>query len=304
MVGRLWLVSFHFVDGANWQVPAVSFREVKSFPFTEKVLWLFTPLTPELVDTVEPSNRNYTPPILMACIDLRLSWYFPLLVLYLSQDDGGLLHFHPHAQHPKTNGLVLMLCVFYWCFFWLKLCFCLRNSGEKESRSANSWGLLLLFLVFLVCWCTLKTFFYSHDHRDREAPRATGGHDMPREPGVASHLPVGRPSPPHLLGRVQLPRSPGKEVQNLPFKATDTRFPWKFLGGPFGVSLHSKKSREGNTAQNCFVYDLLWGKSRFRPLLEHVALYGKYSPEIENSTEKHWISKIVERPTWKQWDVP
>ena len=100
-----------------------------------------------------------------------------------------------------------------------------RLAGPLAAVVTSVVSLLLLFLVFLVCWCTLKTFFYSHDHRDREAPRATGGHDMPHEPGVASHLPMGRPSPPHLLGRVQLPRSPGKEVQNLPFKATDTRFP-------------------------------------------------------------------------------
>lgn len=196
---------------------------------------------------------------MMACIDLRMEPIFSIASVVPFSGRWGFIAFPPPRTAPKNKWPCFDVVCILKVIFLLKLCFCLRNSGEKESSSANSWGLLLLFLVFLVCWCTLKTFFYSHGHRDREAPRAIGGHDMPREPGAASHLPVGRPSPPHLLGRVQLPRSPGKEVQNLPFKATDTRFPWKFWGGPFGLGLHSKKSRERNTAQNCFVYDLCVG---------------------------------------------
>lgn len=62
-------------------------------------------------------------------------------MLYLSQGDGGLLHFHPHAQHPKTNGLFLMLCVFYWVFFLVEVEFLsqkFRGEGVQECQFVRS----------------------------------------------------------------------------------------------------------------------------------------------------------------------
>ncbi len=64
----------------------------------------------------------------------QLSWYFPFLLLHLSQGCWGF-YCIPHAA-PKTNGLVLMLCVSLGVFLLFKLF--LSQKSRVEERQVRS----------------------------------------------------------------------------------------------------------------------------------------------------------------------